>query len=104
MTTIKTDVDFSRRSAQEAKTHELLDAWALDARGIDHSYQRQTVARVFRACWSSALSVDQVEAIGSALNSFSVVGELEPMLKKFCRAQILRKRTVDGTTHYEVNY
>jgi hypothetical protein len=65
--------DFTTRSAEEAKTHEMLDVDNMDAKGIEWSQHRQIVAMVFRACWHASLSVDRLTAPGRSWRTSSTL-------------------------------
>lgn len=95
-----TSCDYSTRSPSEAKTHELLD---LEARGLEWTQGRQIVANVFKARHWGCFPVEQIAAIGCALEgveNFDASGALEYLRK----AKVLRARNIRGVRHYEVNY
>jgi hypothetical protein len=96
--------DFTTRSAEEAKTHEMLDVDNMDAKGIEWSQHRQIVAMVFRACWHASLSVDQINRTGQVLANLIDTPDLSEMLQLMNRKRILRTRVQRGIRLYEVNY
>lgn len=96
--------DFTTRSAEEAKTLELLSEENFIAKKIEWSQERQILAMVFRAQWSAALTVEKINRIGGALAGLQNDPDLQEMLTKFARAKILRSYVKQGRKLYEVNY
>ena len=92
--------DYTTRSAEEAKTHELLDTY----RDANWSPEKAILAQVFKAIWSSSISVERVNKIAIALNSMGESGDLQKTLTEAVRAKILRSRMHGGVRLYEVNY
>jgi hypothetical protein len=96
---------FIERSAEEAKTQELLDTTRMDSIGIEWSTARQLVAMVYRACWTAALTVEQVNKRAEALGDLVSTPDLQEMLTTMTRKKILRsRRSSKGRKIYEVNY
>jgi 2-hydroxychromene-2-carboxylate isomerase len=64
-----------------------------------------TIAKgVFRAMWSSAMTLSHVQAVGIAINSLSHLDQdaLQAALTKLVRAKVLRTRSAQGRKFYEV--
>ena len=99
-----TTTDFATRSADEAKTHELLHAYLKTS----WSPMAAIVGAVFRAMHHSALPVDRVAQIGAALAGYqhdTLRGQdLTDALTAMTKAKVLRSRSIKGVRHYEVNY
>lgn len=96
--------DFTTRSAEEAKTLELLSEENFIAKKIEWSVRRSIVAMVFRAEWSAALTVQQINRLGGALARLENEPDLQEMLTVFTRAKILRSYVKQGKRLYEVNF
>lgn len=94
-------VDYSKRDAFEAKTHQLFDEY----QAANWSSDVAVIAVVFKAMYSSALPASRIEKIAYAMN---LGGPTKPeafanVLKTLCRAKVLRSRAGKERL-YEVNF
>ena len=89
------------RSAEEAKTHELIENFRKT-----HEWRQDTqiVMIVFKAMWSSALPIDQINKIGSAMANLVSEADLQEACTILARAKVLRSRQKNGRRFYEVNF
>lgn len=94
-----TERKYNFRSAEEAKTHELLDTY----RDHEWSQEKAILAMVFKACWSQSLTVKRVNITACALACLENC-DLQDALTAACRAKVLRSRMSSGRRLYEVNY
>jgi hypothetical protein len=107
--TIKTP-DFTERCFHEAETHRLV--W--DYRQANpmayndaNAYTIQAVLNLFKMHWSSSYTPTQIQRICVATTPGMVTDDAErfqKVLTKLARAKVLRSRTQDGKSFYEVNY
>lgn len=93
--------DFSIRSDEERKTHELF--YQYRAANPDHGDGVTMVGHVFMAKHYAALPAHRIELIAAALNYRDRV-DLTQSLALLVRAKVLRSYRKDGVRHYEVNY
>ncbi len=92
--------DFTKRSAEEARTHELLET--VYRNEAKWSPERVMAANVFKAMWSSALPVDKIERVASAM--YGMEADLKSTLTDLCREKVLRSRMDHGVRLYEINF
>lgn len=92
--------DYSTRSTEEATTHRLFD----EALARNWSQGRAVVSLVFRAMWSSALTVDNIATIGQAMAFLTDKPDLSRTLTDLAREKVLRSYMSRGVRHYEVNF
>lgn len=72
---------------------------------VDWKTEAQDVCvcrNVFKREWSSALTVERVQALAKVCFYFE--DDLQPALTTLCRRKVLRSRTQDGKRLYEVNF
>lgn len=80
----------------EAKAYEMLEP--TDAISAAH----HAIGRVFRAMYHSALPVDRIEAMASAIAGGTI--KAQSALTDMVRRGVLRSRVLAGVRHYELNY
>ena len=92
--------DFTTRSPEEAKTHELLHDRS------DCGQIEQMVRNTFLAMHWASLPVKKIQAISEAMSSMTITdpAALQKVLTKMVRAKILRSSYENGQRFYEVNY
>lgn len=96
--------DYSKRSAEEAKTHELVGRY-LELNSETHPWEAYALALAIKALWSSSISLSRIVAVASALSGQPLNDEVaQEQLTKMVRAKVLRSRVNRGTRLYEVNY
>lgn len=91
--------DYTTRSAEEAKTHKLIDE-----RTMEWTPTGACLAQVWKACYIKAMTVEQVNAVAIALCSLQQGADFQAELTKWARAKILRSYVKQGRKLYEVNY
>ncbi len=85
--------------ADELATRVLLDTY----RDKEWSQDRAILAIVWKACWSSAMDVDQINRIANAMCNMESYNA-QSTLTAACRAKVLRSYTKHGRKLYEVNF
>lgn len=96
--------DFTKRSAEEAKTHELIYGY-LNKEGIQRDWHAFALSWAIKACWTSSLTAERLAQVAEAyslqpMDTEKVQAELTSMV----RAKVLRSRVNQGKRLYEVNY
>lgn len=97
--------DHTLRSAEEARTHELLAAYMKS----DRSAAAYRLASAILACWSMAHTADRWAEIANVLVGVQGDADREVYkaeLSRMVRAKVLRTRTTNfqRVKVYEVNY
>ena len=92
--------DYTTRSPEEARTHELLSDRS------DCGQIEQMVRNTFIAMYWSSLSVRKIKAISEAMNSMTITETkaIQKVLTSMVRRGMLRSRVDFGVRFYEVNY
>lgn len=96
-------------TAEERKTRELVEA---DRAKAEFNPYGQMLRSAILACWASALPMDRLVSIGSAIHGYrdpafqdNVDYSLwQKELTRMVRAKVLRSRMAQGKRLYEVNY
>lgn len=86
-------------SQMESNARDVLTSVSVDSLSINEC----AVRSVFFAMWSSSLSLVRIEQISVALEGHDH-GSMLMAANSLVRRGILRKRTVSGVMHYEVNF
>jgi hypothetical protein len=99
-----TTQDYSKRSAEEAKTHELLACY-LEQDSGQHPWEVYALAQAIKALWTSSVTLSHLVLVAAALSGQPVNTEAaQKQLTKMVRAKVMRSRVNHGTRLYEVNY
>jgi hypothetical protein len=97
--------DYTTRSAEEAKTHELFD---FDRPGskVEWTPNMAVLAMVWKSQYHAAIRVEDIQALGKAIGHIITDNTewLQPELTALCRAKVLRSYRKQGKKLYEVNY
>lgn len=92
--------DYTKRSAEEARTHELMDTY----RDAAWTSTRAVMAMVWKARYHAALTVKDINETAKVLANLAEVPDLQAELTAMTRAKVLRSYTKQGRKLYEVNY
>lgn len=101
MTTIP---DFTKRSAEEAKTHELIYSY-LNKEGQPQRWEAFALAGAIKAQWTYSLTAERLAQIAEAVSLQPMdITVVQAELTKMVRAKVLRSRMSNGKRLYKVNY
>ena len=98
---------YTHRDENEAKTRKLFNDYRSNCPATHYSYAT-IIASAFQACWYSAMPIERVIRIGTAIQDLPedyggpllIFGELGRMV----RAKVLRSHVKQGKRLYEVNF